>query len=115
MANYNVDILLKVGGTTALKQLNDKLKETEKLQKKIEQLSAGASSANYLRRKLEAEKQAVSIQEKQVKAQKELVRLEQDFINKTSISNRIARQKTAEKIKELRLERQTSKRAIERD
>tara|TARA_R110002012_G_scaffold101676_1_gene240987 strand:+ start:823 stop:3690 length:2868 start_codon:yes stop_codon:yes gene_type:complete len=117
VANYNVDILLKIGGTAALKQLNDKLKETEKLQKKIEQLSAGASSANYLRNKLTAEKQFAEFKKKTLAENKRLEASEQrlfEIVQKRARAeqtfgqeaNRIARQKTAEKIRELRLERQ---------
>jgi len=117
VANYNVDILLKIGGTAALKQLNDKLKETEKLQKKIEQVSAGASSANYLRNKLTAEKQFAEFKKKTLAENKRLEASEQrlfEIVQKRARAeqtfgqeaNRIARQKTAEKIRELRLEKQ---------
>ncbi len=98
MANYNVDIALKIGGTAALKQLNDKLKETERIQKNIEELSVGSSSANYLRNKLTAEKQFADFKQKTLAAEQKLFEVEQQRARAEQTfgqeANRIARQKS---------------------
>ena len=107
MANYNVDIALKIGGTAALKQLNDKLKETERIQKNIEELSVGSSSANYLRNKLTAEKQFADFKQKTLAAEQKLFEVEQQRARAEQTfgqeANRIARQKSAEFIRQKRL------------
>lgn len=107
MANYNVDIALYVKGGVELDRLNKKLKETQELQEKIERLSNGASSANYLRNKLEAEKDFAKFKQETLKANKKITDQEQKLFEITQKrgraerefgeeGNRIARQKTAE-------------------
>ena len=114
MANYNVDIALYIKGGVELDKLNKKLKQTQKLQEEIERLSNGASSANYLRNKLEAEKDFVKFKKETLKANKKITDQEQKLFEITQKrgraerefgqeGNRLARQRTAEFLKQQRL------------
>ncbi len=120
MANYNVDIALYVKGGVELDKLNKKLKQTQELQEKIEKLSNGASSANYLRNKLEAEKDFAKFKQETLKANKKITDQEQKLFEITQKrgraerefgeeGNRLARQKTAEFLKQQRLLLQMSR------
>ena len=121
MANYNVDIALKVGGSSALDRLNKKLKEVEERQEQINKSTLLAN--NYLRPRAAAEKDFAKFKEKTIEnnrkiAQqeqkilniaKERASVEQSFLERNREDYKLARQKTAEFLKQQRLLLQMSR------
>jgi len=121
VANYNVDIALKVSGNSALDQLNKKLKEVEERQEQINKSTLLTN--NYLRPRAAAERDFAKFKEKTLEdnrkiAQqeqkilniaKERASVEQSFLERNREDYKLARQKTAEFLKQQRLLLQMSR------